>query len=274
MGEEQLRARLEESRRFGSRAYARELLSQSGQLERSDVFERRVLRAEGRVEAPPTVAQGRRRLLPFEVLLASGGASMQLFAPGPFDELRCYQRRVATAHRVEYLTWLNPHDVGTEGYRSLGSFRLAAAEALPVLGREFWRRLRAACGARALPSARVRGRRVGADGLPREGTLGITPAMSSGAFQREGQPDLAADEVQAALRAVPTSRERIAWLESAFRRAAPDGVVLHRYYLDAEANAWLVRQEGSARVLVAMAKSAEAVPGLWIYPESRVRVAA
>jgi hypothetical protein len=263
-----VRVRTEEARRFGSRAYARQLLEERGHATPSGGFDRRVLRREAKVEATsPTAEASRRRLLPFELFLSSGNGSRRLFSTGPYDELRCFQRWVTTRHGVEYLSWLQPNDTGSEGFRAFGCFRLELAEELPDLrrAREFWARLRTEHAVHVLPRARVRGRRTDATGLPREGLLRIDPAMSSGVYQRDGQPDLDTPTVGTLLRSVPTPLQRITWIEEAFRKPAPVGITLHRYYMDATLRCWLVRQEGARKRICELIPSGDPAPGLWIY---------
>lgn len=260
------KVRIEEVKRFGSRAYARQLLEARGQVSSSGAFERLVERHEAPVSQVEAPSEGRRRILPFELFLSNAHGSRQLFGCGPFDELRCFQRWVTTRHQVEYLRWLTPNDSGSEGFRPFGCFRLDQARPLPDLrkARRFWAALREH-DVSVVPQARVRGRRTDAAGLPREGLLTIDPAMASGVYTRHDQRDLDAAEVGRLLRGVPTSVERIAWLEEAFRKPAPVGVVLHRYYLDAELNAWLVRHDRDGKRLIPLNASDTPPPGLWIY---------
>ncbi len=278
-----------DSGRFGSRAFARALLpaagvpasgrhpragaagalddeADGGGRAATAVIERR----EASVSVAPPARASRRRLLPFEVLLTSATGARPLFEPGPFDELRCAQRVVPAGrgarHDVEYLAWRGPTDQGR--HRAFGCFRLDEAEPLVDLRRQqaFWLRLRAERGIRTLPQARVRGPRTAPCGAPREGVLQLEPALASGPYSRSGQPTLDARDVAEVVRRA-RGPERVAWLEEAFRAEPAAGTAVHRYYLDADLTAWLVRHEGSSKVLAALRPSAEARDrGLLFYP--------
>ncbi|MGE0708010.1 MAG: hypothetical protein AB7N76_14945 [Planctomycetota bacterium] len=270
----QTQPRPEESRRFGSRAFARRLVEDSGRAAPSGRHTRSIERAEAPVMVAPAARVSRRRLLPFEVLLTGAGGTQPLFRPGPFDELRCFQRRVegTQRHELEFLTWLAPQDRGSEGYRAFGVLRLDEAEPLVDLRRQqsFWLRLRAERGLRTLPQARVEGPRREPGGLPREGLLRILPALGSGGYRRDGQPDLEPRDVLEIVRARASGLERVAWMEEAFRAPSPAGMALHRYYLDADLTAYLVRQEGMQKTICALVPSDEArARGLLIYPRQR-----
>lgn len=264
--------RQEESKRFGSRAFARNLMSERGQVAPSGRHRRPIERRESAVVVAPAPTGGRRRLLPFEILLTRAGATQPLFAPGPFDELRCYQRRVPSdRHGLEFLTWLSPHDRGSEAYRAFGVLNLDEAEDLVELRRQqaLWLRLRAERGVRTLPQARVRGPRSAADGLPREGLLELEPCLASGPYRRGGQPDLSEADLSGLMRAA-RGLERVAWMEEAFRHEPPAGVALHRYYLDVDLTVFLVRHEGRRKTVCALVPSEEArARGLLIYPTRR-----
>lgn len=273
-------SRREESKRFGSRAWARELMAERGQAASSSGrFQRAIERREAAVVVAPKASAGKRRLLPFEIQLMQAGSSEPLFRPGPFDELRVFQRRVdasrrvdAKRHSLEFLTWLSPHDQGSEAYRAYGVFRLEEAEPLVDLRRQqsFWLRLRAEHGLRTLPQARVRGKRTGMDGLPREGRLEIEPRLASGPYQRSGQRDLDQREVCGLMRDHASGFERVAWMEEAFRSEVPRGMALHRYYLDADLSVYLVRQVGLSKTVCVLTASEEArARGLLIYPNRR-----
>jgi hypothetical protein len=265
--------RPQESQRFGSRAWARELLNERGQLTPSGRHVRAVERHELALAAAPTVEAGRRRLLPFQVQLMQAGSTAPIFQPGPLDELTCHQRLVgAERHRVEFLSWLSPYDQGSEGFRPFGVFRFSEAQPLPDLRRRpaFWRRLREECGLKTIPGARVRGQRHGPDGAPRQGRLEFEPAMGSGPFRRSGQPKLDVEDVREVMRRRAGGLERVAWLEEAFGIHAPQGRTLHRYYLDADLTAYLVRHHRDEKTVCTLTPSAEArAQGLLIYPGHR-----
>jgi hypothetical protein len=265
--------RPEESRRFGSRAFARKLLENRGQTAPSGRHKRGIQRVEATVVVGPPARVGRRRLLPFGMFLTGAQGTTPLYAPGPFDELRCVQRRVeGRAHDLEFVTWQPPQDQGSEEFRAFGCFRLDEAEDLVDLRRQqgFWLRMRAERSVRTLPQARVRGRRKAHDGLPREGVLQIEPAMCSGVYTRSRQPDLESVDVVEIMRTRASGLERVAWMEEAFRSAAPEGIALHRYYLDRDLSLYLVRQTGMRKIVSCLVASESArAQGLLIYPQRR-----
>lgn len=249
--------RQEEAKRFGSRAFARSLLAQRGSLVESG-------RAR-RVESVEREARGlqsrlldiRRRLLPFELLLSGGSASERIFRPGPFSELRCYERRVTTRHEVEYFSFLVPHDRESEGYQPFGSLRLGAAQPLRdlELAADLWARL-AREGVHTLPRPRASGPRGG-------GLLRVLPDMEQ-RFARAGQPTLSQVQVTRLLLEAASSLERVTWCEAAFSEVAP--VPLHRYYLDTDLRLFLVRHEGiQKRVAVLEPSDAARSRGLLIH---------
>lgn len=274
------RPRKEEAARFGSRTWARKLMETRGQVCPSGRHGRVTLeRHEAAVVTTSVGASaetGRRRLLPFELRLASAAGSLLLFPAGPFGELRCYQRRVSGRHSLEYLTCLEPRDFGSEAYEPFG--RLDMSDSLPFVPihrqQRFQLDLRAR-GLRSIPRARVRGQRVDAEGLPREGLLELEAALDpqSGRYSRGGQPDLEGEEVRELISAA-TDLERIAWLEEAFRTPTRPGEALHRYYLASDLTVYLVRQVGLSKTLTLLPPRSQAAQrGLLIHTR-RVLVAA
>lgn len=241
--------RPEEAKRFGSRAFARSHLAERGSLAGSG--------RGRRVESVEREAKGlqsrllhlRRRLLPFELLLSGGNASEVIFRPGPFSELRCYERVVTTRHDVEYFTFLVPHDRGSEGYQAFGSLRLSASKPLRdlQLAEGLWGRL-AREGVHTLPFPRVSGARGG-------GLLRVLPDMEE-SFAREGQPTLSLVQVTRLLLEAASGLERVTWCEAAFSQVAATPV--HRYYLDTDLRLFLIRHEGIQKRVAILEPSAAA----------------
>jgi hypothetical protein len=256
-----------ESERFGSRAYARALLAERGALAQSD-RQRRIGKESDRhrrVEAVEREAKGlqsrlldlRRRLLPFELLLQSGGSSEVIFQPGPYSETRCYERVVAGRHDVEYFSFLVPHDRDSEGYQPFGALRLQSATPLADLELcgELRKRL-AREGVHTLPSPRISGTRGG-------GLLRVLPDMGE-TFAAPGQPILSLTQVTRLLLEAATGIQRVKWFESAFTEVP--AVPVHRYYLDTDLHLYLVRHEGmEKRFTILEPSKAAASRGLLIH---------
>ncbi len=252
------------SDRFGSRAWARALVTDRGQVTPSGRHTR-VEVCEGPADAAARAdarRAGRHRLLPCQVFLATGAGSRPLFPAGPFDEFRCAQRQVRPAHELEFLTRLDARDQGTEDYRPFAKFDLRrGGEPLPRLSRvrPFWEQLAARHGLRAIPRPRLR------EAALREGLITLAPGVSSGVFRRPGQQALPYAEVLDLLRATCSPIEWIAWLETAFP-APPEGTILHRYYLDADLTVHLVRHHWREGKSLRRAQPTADAPGLWLYP--------
>ena len=256
-----------EAERFGSRAYARALLTERGTLAEAD-GQRRVGQESDphhRVEAVEGRAKGlqnrlldlRRRLLPFELLLQSGSSSEVIFRPGPYSETRCYERQVTGKHDVEYFSFLVPHDRDSEGYQPFGALRLQSATPLADLELcgDLYKRL-AREGVHTLPSPRVSGVRGG-------GLLRILPDMGE-SFATPGQPNLSLTQVTRLLLEAATGLQRVKWFESAFSEVTSTPV--HRYYLDTDLNLYLVVHEGmEKRVAILEPSRAAASRGLLIH---------
>jgi hypothetical protein len=279
------RPRQEATQRFGSRAWARKLMEARGEVCPSGRHPR-LERREGAVvtaSVGATAEAGRRRLLPFELRLATATGSTLLFGAGPFDELRCFQRRVTGRHSVEYLTCLEPRDFGSEGYEPFGRIDLSESMPLAPLRRQqrLWLELRSR-GIRTLPSARIRGQRRDVEGNHRQGVINLEPRLDagsgsykrgSGSFKRGSQPLLSGEEVSEILLNA-TGLERVAWLEEGFRSATAPGEALHRYYLDRNLTLYLVRQTGMDKTITVLEPtSTRARRGLLIYAK-RVLLAA
>lgn len=252
-----------EHERFGSRAWARALVTERGDLAPSG----RHRRIEVDETAPPSEAQsetrraGRHRILPCRVFLSTAIGSRELFPAGPFDEFRCAQRRVSGGHEVEFLTRLDPRDAASEAYRPFARFDLRGpGQPLPRLSREraFWAELASRHGLRALPRPRLRSAALA------DGQIALAAGVTSGVFQRPGQAPAPYAEILDLLRATCAPAHWIAWLETAFP-AAPSGAIVHRYYLDADLEAYLVRDHWRDGKTIRRAIAADDAPGLWIH---------
>lgn len=190
-------------------------------------------------EPPPPTAT---RLLPFDLRLLMGADSLTLFPRGSFDELTFFQRAVAGHHELEYVTCLDEAD--GETVRGYGLFKLKK-ESEPLLDLsqqgELWERLNAKHRIVRLPDARTIMTRAPVTGRNR-----VIPPRDS--YRAKGQRPLTFLRVLQVMRQVCRPRQLIAWIE----RGIPDprpGVVLHRYYLDARTNVYLVRHERRTRRL-------------------------
>jgi len=183
------------------------------------------------------------RSLPFELHLTNAAGAIKLAPSGPIDDLACFQRgEVSLHHDVEYLTRIDAADVGTERYEAFGLFRLREREAqkLPDLrhATHVWEALERDLGLRALPRARSLLRATGT-GPGATSTHRIVGGSRS--FCTSHGPRVAHTELLDWLRATLSAPEKIAWMEGAFDQPIAPGQVVHRYYIDARRQAWLVR---------------------------------
>lgn len=206
----------------------------------------RVLRLFKGFFSKPHPEGPRRRLddLPFSLHLFAGTSSVELFPPGPLDVLRFYQRHHASLrHELEYVV-CRPLNAQAEEYRAYAVFRLVPEERIPLVDlRELERTLRRSYGTLIhLPRARpLLDRQYSDDDLtdedPPEGLNHVR--VPSGEKVVRGRLTVA--EVIDIMRKELDGPELIAWLEGAFRQPPKKGVVEHRYYLDATAGLYLVR---------------------------------
>lgn len=181
--------------------------------------------------------------LPFSLHLVVGAASVELFPPGPLDPLRFFQRHHASAHHELEYVLCRPAGAAAEEFQAYGVVRLRDEDRVPLLDpARIEKKLRADYGTFVhLPRARwLMDRQHGPDlndedppeGLnhvrPREGELAEPGRMSVGEVLHIIRKELSGPEV-------------ISWLEGAFRQPPRRGHLEHRYYLDAEAGLYLVR---------------------------------
>lgn len=200
--------------------------------------------------------------LDYSLHLTTATGAVELFPAGTLDVLRFFQRRHASlAHEVEYVA-CRPTQHLAESCQACGAgepelfayavFRLREPE------RTRWsdlnaleRRLKSHYGTFfELPRAlELLERRFGDDlndSDPPPGSNRIVlppeqPSTSKGRFSLT--------ETLAAMKADLSGVELISWIEAAFRQRPPEGEVEHRYYLDDEAQVYLVRdhfREGKA----------------------------
>lgn len=232
---------------------------------------------EAGAPAPQARAQrvGRTRLLPFHVLLARGQGALELFAPGPFDELSFFQRVVGpSSHSVEYLIALDPRDAGSERFRPFARVDLdpARARPWPELARceALAAALRASQGPLALPKAKTmlpartwaHHPERGGSGLNR-----VAPPPGRDFFRWSAGRSYSYADMLEVIRHALDDAERIAWVEGAFKRPPAAGEVVHRYYLGARLRPWIVRHEAEAKRLFAGEPSrVDGQRGLVIYP--------
>lgn len=201
-------------------------------------------------EPPPPTAT---RLLPFDLRLLQGNDGLTLFPKGRFDEFTFFQRTVPGDHELEFVTCLDQagDDEDAQGY---GLFRLKGpSETLLDLSRQrdLWQRVNERHRLDHLPNARnvitrtphsydpLRGEHTGRNCVtPPKGAL----------YRAKGQRALTYRRALEILRGSCRPRQLIAWIEAGIPRTRP-GTVLHRYYIDANRNLYLVRHEHRTRQL-------------------------
>jgi hypothetical protein len=201
-------------------------------------------------EPHPWTPRPRLDRLPFSLHLVVGGGALELFTPGPLDVLRFFQRHHASVHHELEYVLCRPEGAPPDAMQAYGVFRLRDAERLPLHDvKHVERVLRQAYGTLVhLPPARSLLVRPDSadpdDGDPPAGLNRIQPPPEP---HRAGRMT-AAEVVDIVRRELP-GPEVISWIEAAFRQPPKEGNVEHRYYLDASANLYVVRQhwrEGKA----------------------------
>ena len=132
--------------------------------------------------------------------------------------------------------------MGTERFEAFGLFRLREREAqkLPDLrhATALWEALERDLGLRALPRARSLLRQTGSGP---GGTTTWRIVGGSRSFCTSHGPRVAHTELLDWLRATLSPAEKIAWMEGAFDQPIAMGQIVHRYYVDARRQAWLLR---------------------------------
>jgi len=199
----------------------------------------------------------RRKRLPFELFLASGTQSIRLFPTGPIDPLAFFQRfHVANHHELEFLTSLDPYDALSEDFHGFGLFKLRARESYPLPrpgeADAFFNGLARKHGLVSLPKARtlIRSRTRGGLNCPR-------PPNSGRIYQTVGRRRFTYSDALAILRSELTGPQAIAWIEEAFVETPSHGQIIHRYYLDRERQAYLVRHHWRDGKTLYMAETSE-----------------
>lgn len=205
----------------------------------------RVARLFRNLLAEPEAEPLRARLdrLPFSLHLVSGASSVELFPPGPLDVLRFYQRHHASLHHdLEYVVAV-PEGAAAEDFLAYAAVRFRPEDRLPLLERpELEASIRRHYGTLVhLPRARPLLERPYSDDLrdgdPPEGPNRVlTPRGEKPARDR-----FSVAETLEVLRRELTGPELVSWLELAFPQRPPRGRVEHRYYLDATARLFVVR---------------------------------
>ena len=182
----------------------------------------------------------RRRTLRCELFLTLGPASLRLFEAGPVEEFQFFQRfGIAPDHEVEFVTRLDAADRGTENFRAYGIFVLKGPfRRLPDLrcDRGLARRLAHKYGLERLPQA---SKMAPATFVP--GTNRLRPLADARPLKRKNGRSWFFSDLLEILRRELTGPQRIAWIEEALPPPPPHSPIVHRYYIDGEKQAYLVR---------------------------------
>lgn len=226
--------------------------TQEKAVDQAKAFVLRVLRAP---RARRVTEERRRRTMPCQLYLTMGWNSVPLFPRGGVDCFSFFQRGgVSANHDVEYLARLDEEHEGSEEFQPYGLFRLEnkLAEELPNLETrgDLWERLTSRYGLNGLPSAQALASHTFTTFDPRysepqAGVNRIDPPTSSKAYIPARKRHYSYAEVLEILRAELDSPERIAWMELTFPDAPEAGEIVHRYYLDEQKQAWMVRHHWS-----------------------------
>lgn len=189
--------------------------------------------------------------LPFSLHLIVGGHALEIFPSGPLDALRFYQRHHDSHHHdIEYVV-CRPTDAAPEDFGAYGVLRIDKDDQVPLVDvKEIEKKLRLSWGTLMhVPRARPLFERQYSEDLDDEDP----PQGWNRARAPEREPitpgKLGLGEVLDIMRKELTGPELVAWLEGAFRQPPRRGTIEHRYYLDATAQLWLVRdhpKEGKA----------------------------
>jgi hypothetical protein len=198
----------------------------------ADKLERAVPQTEGR------------RKLPFDLYLTRGLESSILFPKGPIDEFRFFQREdVSSKHDVEFVTRLDPTDTGSENYQAFGVFKLRNGDSKPLPKHRANEVVTRVLGHGPAVEARTMLEKG-------PGPCRIVGATTKAWGRHDGRR-VSWHDVLEVLRTELTPEERIAWIEEAF---APNetNTPVHRYYVDAKRQTYLVRDvKGEKRLYVA-----------------------
>jgi hypothetical protein len=207
-----------------------------------------------------------RRALPFDLFLTLGAGSIRIYQQGTIDEFRFFQRRgVSHHHDVEFVTRLDPGDAGTENYKEFAVFKLGGeSQALPDLARaeSVTRTLPRIYGLERLPAAR----KLAAAGFsafdprhghPDQGWNRLTPTPSTKPLRKVGETRFTYTDVLDILRKELSGPEKIAWIEEAFPAPPPHSRIVHRYYMDSNRQAYLVRDHATEGKRLFLAETSE-----------------
>ena len=209
------------------------------------------------VRVPPRQPSGSReplvlsdKELPCELFLTMGTQSLSLWGPGKIDELSVFVRYdVDPEHDVEYVTRLDPDQGACEDYRPYGLFRLRPRLSIPLPRLKdmlpLWELLYREHGLNRLPKARsLFG--LGANPKLDHGELPgglnrLVPDDPERLYKKTREGSYTSLEVMQIIQRELKARQRIAWIEDAFKRPLPPGEIVHRYYVDDRRRVYLVR---------------------------------
>jgi hypothetical protein len=201
----------------------------------------------------------RRRTLRCDLLLTTGPGSLPLFAAGPIEEFQFFQRfGISADHDVEFVTRLDAEDAGTENFRAYGIFHLRGPWRPipePRRDRALSRRLEQKYGLERLPHASKMAPPSFAAGLNR-----LTPPAVLKPLRKVRGRCFYFTDLLEILRLELSGPQKVAWIEEALPPPPPWSPIVHRYYLDARKQAYLVRDHrGVGKRLYSARTSDEAV---------------
>lgn len=203
----------------------------------------RVLRLFKGFFSDPERPRPRLQELPFSLHLVVGASSVKLFAPGPLDVLSFHQRHHRSLHHhLEYVVCL-PRGADPEAYQPYAVLRLRPEEETPLVPLDvIERKLQKSYGTFIeLPRTRpLLERQWGRDLTDEDPPEGLNRARAP-ATEKPVAGRLGTAEVLDVIRRELSGPEVISWLEAAFQQPPAAGKAEHRYYLDATACVFLVR---------------------------------
>lgn len=194
--------------------------------------------------------------LPYSLHLTTATGVVDLFPSGPLDVFVFYQRHhCSLGHEVEYVACkptpeallppsrLPPGPGGPDEYLAYAVFKLTEEEETPWSDlNAIEDRLQRDYGSFfQLPRARpLLEHQYGEDLNDEDPPEGHNRVLIPAAAKAE-KGTLSPKEALSIMRSELSGPELISWLEAAFRQRPPEGEVEHRYYLDASAQLYLVR---------------------------------
>jgi hypothetical protein len=198
----------------------------------------------------------RRRTLRCDLLLTLGPASIPIFPRGPIEEFQFFQRfGIAPDHEVEFMTRLDADDADTENYGAYGIFALKGPHRrLPDLRRDrgLARRLEHKYGLGRLPHAAKMAPPSFGPGLNR-----LRPPTSTKPLRKANGRSWFFSDLLEILRIELTGPQKIAWIEEAIPPPPPHSPIVHRYYLDGNKQAYLVRDHRGVGKRLYVARTSE-----------------